>query len=66
MQTIKPQPQFRYLDTRPKQKQIAEGKLSFTSLNIAFLDRYIEIERQNRILLEKMTNILTVGSNKND
>lgn len=37
--------QFRHLQTKPKKVQMLE-------------ERYTEIERENRILLEKMTNIL--------
>jgi len=33
------------------------------SLNM-FIDRYTEIERENRILLEKMTNIMSNTNNK--
>ena len=60
-----------HLKTKPKKNQMLEGNvflLPFSpllhletllkSVSLTMLERYTEIERENRILLEKMTNIL--------
>ena len=53
-----------HLKSKPKKNQMLEGKSYFLLFNhfynASFLwtERYTEIERENRILLEKMTNIL--------
>ena len=53
---------YNHLKTKPKKNQMLEGKLAYTDffdqLTNINVERYIEIERENRILLEKMTNIL--------
>jgi Hemingway/CFA97 len=51
--TVAPQEHV-HLRTKPKKTQMLEGKL----LSSNALERYTEIERENRILLEKMTSIL--------
>ena len=45
---------FKHLKKKLKKTQMLEGK----SFQFHWLDRYTEIERENRILLEKMTNIM--------
>ena len=48
--------QFRHIKKKLKKNQILEGKhFSLISFDA---DRYTEIERENRILLEKMTHIM--------
>lgn len=42
-----------------------EGKTYFTLKNLTSIDRYTEIERENRILLEKMTNIMQKNNIQN-
>jgi hypothetical protein len=51
--------QFRHIKKKLKKNQILEGKqcLSYDA------DRYTEIERENRILLEKMTHIMQTTTN---
>ena len=58
--SIKPPLQYKHLKTKPKRNQMLEGTI--TSFKISnFLERYFEIERENRILLDKMTNILSTS-----
>lgn len=54
--------QFRHLKKKLKKTQMLEGKNKRTLLLSYIIDRYTEIERENRILLEKMTHIM--GNNK--
>ena len=49
--------QYRHLYTKPKRVQMLEGK-SYPAPLHPSAERYTEIERENRILLEKMTSIL--------
>lgn len=46
---------FRHVRLNNKKGQLQEGSLIYISNDD--LDRYTEIERENRILMEKMTNI---------
>lgn len=45
---------FKHLKKKLKKTQMLEGN----SFQFYLVDRYTEIERENRILLEKMTNIM--------
>jgi hypothetical protein len=49
------------MSVKPKRDLIIEGKFQIFFISL-FLERFTEIERENRILLEKMTIIM---SNKN-
>lgn len=53
---IKQPPTFAHLQKKLKKTQMQEGKKGIN--NSCFLERYTEIERENRILLEKMTHIM--------
>lgn len=52
--------QFRHLKKKSKKTQMLEGK-RINHLIYQIIDRYTEIERENRILLEKMTSIMQNG-----
>ena len=56
--TIKPPNQFKHLRTKPKRNQMLEGNFILMTNSYNYIERYTEIERENRILLDKMTNIL--------
>ena len=47
--------QFRHLKKKLKKFQMLEGRVILIT---ACAERYTEIERENRILLEKMTHIM--------
>lgn len=51
-----PPKQPNHLVNKVKRHHLMEGK--YLRRNLTDLERYTEIERENRILLEKMTNIL--------
>lgn len=51
-----PPKQPKHLVNKVKRHHMMEGKLLTWNLTVS--ERYTEIERENRILLEKMTNIL--------
>ena len=46
-----------------KKEEMNESK-SFFSLNVLLLGRYTEIEKANRILLERMTNIMSTNQTR--
>lgn len=48
--------QYRHIQHKPKREQILEGE--------KYLDKYTEIERENRILLEKMHEIMRKTAKK--
>ena len=48
-------PRFKHIKKSAKREQILEGGGGWA---ITPVDRYTEIERENRILLEKMTHIM--------
>ena len=51
--------QFRYIVEKPKRHQQMEGRQSSHSAHVVVVvERYTEIERENKILLDKMTSIL--------
>lgn len=46
------------MSNKPKRNLIIEGKRLY-QIKICSIERFTEIERENRILLEKMTNIMS-------
>lgn len=53
---------YPHLESKAKKFQIQEGKL----IEDEWIERYTEIERENRILLEKMTTIMAHKPKHND
>lgn len=70
---VKEPVQFRHIKKKLKKNQMLEGikiclfhniiciscwQINNLQFNFIYIDRYTEIERENRILLEKMTHIM--------